>query len=188
MLEITLEIIKQNTEAMNALAVAIESLNQPIRAENVQVLLDPKAEDILKETTEIKEDIFAQPASIIEPMPEFVSEDKKREWLVGKLTQAKIDIPSRTRTTTLEKKWAEYVKNAEAPPESVPEPEPAIASAHSKEQVTAVLKAYVTAAKNDKDRVARRDAVRTELKKYKADNVSQLAAENYAAVITAFKE
>ena len=137
-------------------------------------------------------DPVPQTEAVSTGMPSFVSEDAKRKWLVEKLQAVGVTIPPRTRTTTLEKWFAEHKGNtATAPPAQGDDLFGGEASApaqpvYTKEQVTEALKAHLAAGVNDTEKQQRREQIKAKLAEYGAGSVSDLPVDKYPEIVNYF--
>ena len=197
MLEITINISENLTNAINNLAAAIGG------CEFARTTVGGPSEVDVKAPT-------ADTTPPVAGMPSFATEDAKREWLVEQLTKLGVEIPPRTRTTTLEKKWQELAGKepettnpsqsggengsgdsstpSEDTPNTIEEDLFGEEKTYTKAEVTSTLKAYVTGASDEKDRVSRREKVRAKLTECGAKSVTDLDSKHYAAMVDTFKE
>lgn len=201
MLEITIDVLKQVAESNNRLAAAIEKMGNPamVTPALIEEAITPAvtaSTAVTSTATSAAPDAGAVPSG----MPDFVNDDQKREWLKEQLISLGWEIPPRTRTPTMEKKWLELTAVAPAAGKVVGKIEPATAPADSpppaqteapkytKAQVTNVLREFVTGAADEATRNKNRDEVRTKLTEFGAANVTELKEADYAAVFETFKK
>lgn len=138
-------------------------------------------------------------------LPRFTNPEAKRKWLVDQLTLAGVEIPPRTRTNTLLKRYLELVSEEEGGDDNGEEAPPAESMDDdngddflegdneegvgypTKEEVNECLKAYVKKAKTEKDKAARRAKVKAEFKECDgANSISQLDESYYEHFMSKF--
>lgn len=207
-LKAVLEVLDRNTIALNALTEAINNMGgaTPAPAPTVEVV-GATAPPVVPEAPAPPPPVSGLPAK--PELPQFATDKAKRDWLINFLTARNIEIPPRTKTTTLEGKWLEIASSegGSATPPATPEPAPvttgvppvpdqdalvdpltgqALNPNLTKEGVTAALRAYIDAAPTPADAEVRRNAIRSKLAELGAASVSELGEQFYPAIMAAF--